>query len=70
MLWEVDILPKESQDDWRAKTVLSEAAELGISQDFHVRSAHGYLLEGQIHREDATRIATELLVDPVVELRR
>ncbi|MBX3415052.1 MAG: phosphoribosylformylglycinamidine synthase subunit PurL [Pirellulales bacterium] len=67
MLWEVDIHPAEGQPDLAARQVRLEAAELGLSQDLRLRSARGFLLEGELGREDADRIARELLADTVVE---
>ena len=66
-LWQVDIHPKHESADHRAQEVAAEAAELGIADNLTVRAAHGYLLEGKIARQDAERIATELLVDPVLQ---
>jgi phosphoribosylformylglycinamidine synthase len=67
MLWEVDILPAKGQPDTLARGIRTAARALGISEPFHVESAHGYLIEGAIERADIERAARELLADAVVE---
>lgn len=67
MLWEVDIYPAKGQFDLAADRLAAEAAELEITDELQATLAHGYLIEGDLSREDAERIAHELLSDPVVE---
>ncbi|MDO5112953.1 MAG: phosphoribosylformylglycinamidine synthase subunit PurL [Planctomycetia bacterium] len=68
MLWEIDIYQKLGQTDARAVEVLTEARALGIGNDAtEVRSCHGYLLQGDLTRQQAERVARELLADLVVE---
>jgi phosphoribosylformylglycinamidine synthase len=68
MLWEVEIRPKGSDADrdrvceeYDLLTHTRPGAELVR------RTARGYLLEGELSREQAVRLADELLVDSLVE---
>jgi len=67
MRWQVEICPKPDQPDLDARRVRAEVRELGITSVRQVHSARGYLLEGDLDQAQAMRIATELLVNPVVE---
>ncbi len=67
MLWEVDIYPAEDQPDLIARQVAGDVADLGWSRPLAVYSARGYLIQGDLGRQDVARIARELLADPVVE---
>ncbi len=67
MLWEVDIYPADGQPDLIAGRIVRSAAELGIAEELSVRSARGYLIQGDLDRQQVTRIADELLSDRVVE---
>lgn len=67
MLWEVDIYAAEGQPDLGARDVAAAAAELHLAKDLAVSSARGYLIQGDLDRDQAVRIANELLADRVVE---
>ncbi len=67
MLWEVDILPRQGQDDVAAQRLRQQAADFGLGSDWQVATARGYLLEGALDAAQAARLAHELLCDPVVE---
>lgn len=67
MLWEVDIHPAEGQVDLIADRVAAQAADSGLAENLAVRSARGYLIQGQLDRPQVTRIAERLLADRVVE---
>jgi phosphoribosylformylglycinamidine synthase len=67
MLWEVDIHPAAGQPDRAGRRVLADAAELGLARNFRVAAARGFLIEGDLDRKQAARLARELLSDPVVE---
>lgn len=67
MLWEVDIYPAPGQPNRAGQRVAAEAAELGLADDLSVTAAHGFLIEGQLSREQVERLARELLSDRVVE---
>ncbi len=66
MLWEVEIHPAEGENDREGERVLADAQALGASTIRRVRSAHSYLVEGNL---DAAQIDTaqRLLSDSVVE---
>src|SRR5262249_6459882 len=71
VLWEVEIRP-EQQDPERQR-VCAEYDLLTGSRNGTapvVASARGYLLEGNLAREDAQRLVDELLLDPLVETAR
>ena len=67
MLWEVDIYPASGQPDRTARQVAADAADLGIASRISVACASGYLIQGELSRDDVARVAQELLADPVVE---
>ncbi|NQU20975.1 MAG: phosphoribosylformylglycinamidine synthase, partial [Candidatus Nealsonbacteria bacterium] len=67
MLWEVDIYPADGQVDLIARQVAARAADLGLADDLHVAAARGYLIQGDLDRDQVARIADELLADRVVE---
>ncbi|MFW6168841.1 MAG: phosphoribosylformylglycinamidine synthase subunit PurL [Planctomycetota bacterium] len=66
-LWEVDVYSAPGQPDIRGAAITAEAADLGMPDTMIVRTAEGYLLEGDLAREDVQRLARELLADEVVE---
>jgi phosphoribosylformylglycinamidine synthase II len=68
MLWEIEVRPK-GHDAERAR--VGEEFEL-LTHGRHGRdavtaTAHGYLVEGGLSRDDAERLARDLLVDAVAE---
>jgi len=67
MLWEIDIYPAAGQPDLAGRAVVAAAADFGLAGQLSVRSAYGYLLEGDLQAADAARLARELLADTVVE---
>ncbi|MFM8434009.1 MAG: phosphoribosylformylglycinamidine synthase subunit PurL [Planctomycetia bacterium] len=67
MLWEVDVSLRDPDADHAARAVVAGAAELGISGCTRARTATGWLIEGEISRADAERLAARLLTDPVTE---
>jgi phosphoribosylformylglycinamidine synthase len=67
MLWEVDVHPRDTDGDHAARAVVAGAAELGIAGCTQARTAAGWLIEGDLSRDDVERLAAEVLVDPVVE---
>jgi phosphoribosylformylglycinamidine synthase len=71
MLWEIEIQPR-GRDVERARAA-EEFNLLSHSRDgeaWIVGTARGFLLEGNLSREQAERLAHELLVDPLVETGR
>ncbi len=67
MLWEVDIYPAAGQPDRAARQIAADAKDLGLASDLAVSAATGFLIQGTLAREDATRMARQLLADGVVE---
>jgi phosphoribosylformylglycinamidine synthase len=67
MLWEVDVSLREADGDHAARAVVAGAAELGIAGCTQARTSAGWLIEGDISRADAERLAVRLLTDPVTE---
>ncbi len=66
-LWEIDIHPADGQPDLLGSQVVSEAHELGFSQDFHVDAAYGYLIQGELSEEVVKQAAEQLLADAITE---
>jgi phosphoribosylformylglycinamidine synthase len=67
MLWEVDIYAAAGQPDIVARETAAAAAELYLADKLAVTSARGYLIQGDLSREQVTKLANELLADLVVE---
>ena len=65
-LWEVDIHPAEGQPDLVARSIAAEAADLGLGR-CEARAARGFLVQGEISREQIERLSRELLADLIVE---
>ena len=65
-VWEIDIHPACGFPDRESERVVLEAEDLGWP-GLRVRTARGYLLEGDIGREEAEELGRQLLADPVVE---
>ena len=71
MLWEIEIQPKGS--DTERDRIRDEYALLTHeqpSQELVQRSARGYLLEGDLDRDQVEQLLEELLLDPLVETGR
>jgi phosphoribosylformylglycinamidine synthase len=71
MLWEIEIQPRGA--DPERQRVCEEYDLLTHSHDgarLITGSARGYLVEGDLGREQAERLTAELLVDPLVESAR
>ena len=66
-LWEIDIYPREGQPDLAASSITGDATDMGLSDDLPVTAARGYLVQGNIHFEQADQLARELLADDIVE---
>jgi phosphoribosylformylglycinamidine synthase len=68
MLWEIDIHPAEGQPDRAADRVAVAARDLGLAENLHLTTAHGFLVQGEsLQSSDVDRLANELLADTVVE---
>ena len=67
MIYRVEIRSKEGFGDPHAQMVFHQVRELGMDSVTSVRSARLFFLVGEFSQDDATRIADELLTDPVIE---
>lgn len=66
-LWQIDIHPAPGHPDRDGKRIAEEIHELGLADDLQVRFARGFLIEGNLDRAAAERLAGSLLADPVIE---
>ncbi|TVS20762.1 MAG: hypothetical protein EA424_02325, partial [Planctomycetaceae bacterium] len=66
-LWEIDIHPADGLPDSAGQRVAADAADLGLGRDLAIRSAHGYLLQGDLDRAQVERLAGQFFSDGVVE---
>ena len=67
MLWEVDIFAAPGQPDVIATETVADARDLGLSSQLSIGFARGYLIQGNLNREQVDLLASKLLADPVVE---
>jgi phosphoribosylformylglycinamidine synthase II len=67
MLWEVDVTLRDPAADPLAGEVVAAAAALGLDGCNSVRTAAGWLVEGELSRSEIERIAATVLADPVGE---
>ena len=66
-LWQVDIYPAAGRPDLAGRRAAADAADLGLGDQLTIHAAYGYLLQGELTREQIERLARELLSDPIVE---
>ena len=66
-LWQVDIHPADGQPDSLGHSALTSIGELGIGNDLSIRAAYGFLLQGSLAQDQLTKIANELLSDPIAQ---
>ncbi len=65
--WRFEVFNKPQAVDVHGEAVLQDVKELGVSSIEAVQSARVFLIEADIEKETAKRIATELLCDPACE---
>ena len=65
MLWEVDVWLKDGDDDHAARSFASAAESIDPADWSAVRTARGWLIEGDLSRDDIARLAEGVLIDPV-----
>ena len=70
MLWEVEITPLQHDPEWERVSEEYGLLTHGKTVSPVARTSRGYLLEGELSREQAERLTTELLVDSLVETGR
>ena len=68
MLWQIDIYPKPGEPNRTGADVAAQAADMGLADGVECIAAHGFLVEGELSREQIERLAKDLLVDSVVEV--
>src|SRR5215218_7362379 len=68
MLWEVEIIPLG--DDREGERVLHQCREFGAESITSVRTARGFLLQGDLDLERVQSLSQDLLVDGIVERSR
>src|SRR5579883_2832826 len=67
MIWRVDVATKEGLVDPTSRGAQAGLAEFGIPDIRAVRAYQVYLLDGDLDRAAADRVARELLHDPVAQ---
>ena len=67
MLWEVDIFAAPGLPDVSAGEASADAADLGFSSSLTIGTARGYLIQGDLTREQIDLLVNKLLADSVVE---
>jgi phosphoribosylformylglycinamidine synthase II len=67
MLWEVDIFAAPGLPDIIGSEAAADAADLGFSSSLTLGAAHGYLIQGDLAREQIDLLVSKLLADSVVE---
>ena len=67
MLWEVDIFAAPGLTDALGAETRADAADLGFSSGLQASGARGYLLQGELTRDEVELLASKLLADSVVE---
>ena len=65
MLWEVDVWLKDRGDDHAARAFAAAAAGIDPADWSSARTARGWLIEGDLTREEIGRLAEGVLIDPV-----
>jgi phosphoribosylformylglycinamidine synthase II len=67
MIWRVDVATKEGLTDATARGARTVLQEFGLRDVTDVQAVQVYLLDGDLDRPSADRIARELLFDPVAQ---
>jgi len=66
-LWEVDIYPAKGQPDRAGRDAASDATDLGLDGKLDLHAGRGYLVQGDLSRQQVELLAGDLLADGVVE---
>lgn len=66
-LWQVDIRPADGQPDSLGVQAESAARELGISNRLQIQGIHGFLVQGSLDAQTASKMAREYLADPIAQ---
>jgi phosphoribosylformylglycinamidine synthase len=67
MIWRVDVANRTSFPDASSREAGAALREAGLEGEVEIRAGLIYLLEGELDRPAAERVARELLHDPVVQ---
>ncbi len=67
MLWEVDIFAAPGLPDVIGIETSADAADLGFSPSLKIGGARGYLIQGDLTRDQVEALVSKLLADSVVE---
>jgi phosphoribosylformylglycinamidine synthase subunit PurSL len=68
MLWHVRINPSPTLPDSLGARLALEAVESGLAGPWALETSRGFLIEGEITRQQLERVAIDVLVDPVAEV--
>jgi phosphoribosylformylglycinamidine synthase len=64
MVWRIDVFPKKEEP---SSELISQIKDLGISKDFEVLFRQIYFIEADLEEKEINKIASQLLIDPVIE---
>ena len=67
MIYKIEISLKKQFRDKHGEHVKHEISELGIKGVSDVKYSPVYLVEGELTRQEAERISSRLLIDPITE---
>ena len=68
MHWKIEVTKRAGFGDPHGEGILGDIRDMGIAGVERVRSSRVYVIEGELTREDAERIAASLVADPVDEV--
>ena len=66
-LWQIEIFPAAGHVNRISEETLADAIGVGIDSSIQIDAHHGFLVQAEISQADAEKIASNLLVEPVVE---
>lgn len=66
-LWQIDIYPADGFVDREGQRISQQIGQLGLGDEVRVDYGRGFLVEGDLDGDQARRLATTLLADPVTE---
>jgi phosphoribosylformylglycinamidine synthase II len=67
MIWRVEVRQKDTFAASFGRGIVADITDLKIKGIRDVRLVHVYLLQGKLNHADVEKIASQLLVDPIVE---
>ena len=67
MLWHLQIDPAAGRVDSEGRHLAADAADLGLAGPWTIAAGRGFLIEGDLSRDDLRRAAESVLADPVGE---